>query len=147
MNIIVDTNIIFSAILNTEGKIASLLLSDNPFDFYAPSYVWNELSRHENKLLKILNIDSVESLQELKFMVTQKIRFISEVQIHVKNWKYAQNLTEGVDFDDIAFIALSLHLDGILWTGDKKLRNGLFLKGFDSVIDTQQLFSMQKKKG
>ena len=80
-------------------------------------------------------------------MVTQKIRFISEVQIHVKNWKYAKSLTEGIDFDDIAFVALSLHLDGILWTGDKKLRNGLILKGFDSVIDTQQLFSIQKKKG
>ena len=85
MKVVVDTNIIFSAILNTEGIIADLLLSGNPFDFHAPSYIWNELSKHENKLLKTLSLNSVEQLQELNFMITQNIKFISEFQINEKN--------------------------------------------------------------
>ena len=39
MKIVVDTNIIFSAILNTNGKIGDLLLnSDDVFQFYSPDY-------------------------------------------------------------------------------------------------------------
>ena len=146
MKVVVDTNIIFSAILNTEGIIADLLLSDNLFDFYAPSYIWNELSEHENKLLKILRLDSGEQLQELKFMISQNIRFISEFQINEENWEKAYKLTIDIDFDDIAFIALTLHLDGILRTGDKKLRAGLAHKGFDSLINTQELLTKLHKK-
>lgn len=146
MKVVVDTNIIFSAILNTEGTIADLLLSDNPFDFHAPSYIWNELSENENKLLKILGFDSSGQLYELKFMITQNIKFISEFQINERTWEIAQNLTTDIDFDDIAFVALAIHLEGILWTGDKKLRTGLAQKGFDSVINTQELFVKLRKK-
>lgn len=146
MKVVVDTNIIFSAILNTEGTIADLLLSDNPFDFHAPSYIWNELSENENKLLKILGFDSSGQLYELKFMITQNIKFISEFQINERTWEIAQNLTTDIDFDDIAFVALAIHLEGILWTGDKKLRTGLAQKGFDSVINTQESFVKLRKK-
>ena len=146
MKVVVDTNIIFSAILNTEGTIADLLLSDNPFDFYTPSYIWKELSKHEDKLLKILRLDSSEQLQELKFMTTQNIRFISEFQVKVEDWEKAHKLTIDIDFDDIAFIALTLHLNGILWTGDKKLRTGLARKGFDALINTQELLAKLQKK-
>ncbi len=146
MKVVIDTNIIFSAILNTEGAIADLLLSDNPFDFYAPSYIWNELSEHENKLLKMLKLKFEEQLHELKFMITQNIRFISEFQISEDTWGKAHSLTADIDFDDIAFIALTFHLDGILWTGDKKLRSGLAHKGFTSVINTQELLTRLHKE-
>jgi len=38
--IIVDTNIVFSALLNTNSRIGQILINGkNRFDFYSPAYV------------------------------------------------------------------------------------------------------------
>lgn len=47
--------------------------------------------------------------------------------------------------DDIAFVALSEYEDVKLWTGDKKLREGLIAKGFQRCISTQELFELRKE--
>jgi len=44
-----------------------------------------------------------------------------------------------VDSDDIAFVALSLELDGFLWTGDKKLAKGLTNHTNVKMITTDKL--------
>ena len=36
-----------------------------------------------------------------------------------------------VDENDVAYVALTLELDGKLWTRDQELINGLLSKGFD----------------
>ncbi|MDR1739210.1 MAG: hypothetical protein LBR45_00425 [Bacteroidales bacterium] len=47
-----------------------------------------------------------------------------------------KTLVADIDFDDFAFVALSEHLDALLWTGDKKLLNGLQQKGYKCIIST-----------
>ena len=51
----------------------------------------------------------------------------------------ADLLTKNVDYDDVMFVALSLHLGCRLWTGDKNLTSGLIQNGFTSFISTQEL--------
>lgn len=44
MNVVVDSNILFSAILSPEGKIHDLLLnSERAFSFFAPVFLIDEL--------------------------------------------------------------------------------------------------------
>jgi predicted nucleic acid-binding protein len=43
----------------------------------------------------------------------------------------AYDLCKDVDIKDTPFIALSIELKRPLWTGDKKLKEGLRSKGFD----------------
>lgn len=51
MIVVVDTNIIFSGILNPDGIIGNLLLnSQNIFHFYAPSFILEELEKHHLSL-------------------------------------------------------------------------------------------------
>ena len=46
--IVVDTNIVFSGILNTNNRIGDLLLnSGNVFEFYTVSYLKKELENHK----------------------------------------------------------------------------------------------------
>jgi predicted nucleic acid-binding protein len=45
-----------------------------------------------------------------------------------------------IDMDDVVFIALANFVDGLLWTGDKQLINGLNKKGFLKTISTDELF-------
>ena len=51
MIIIVDTNIAFSAILNTKSVIGDLILnSGNEFQFLSCYYLVEEIDKHWNKL-------------------------------------------------------------------------------------------------
>lgn len=47
MKIVVDTNIIFSSILNSNSNIGDLIFnSDNQFEFYSCSYMRFEILKH-----------------------------------------------------------------------------------------------------
>lgn len=50
--IIVDTNIVFSALLNTNSRIGQILINGkNYFDFYSPEYVRFEIFQHKKRKL------------------------------------------------------------------------------------------------
>jgi predicted nucleic acid-binding protein len=52
MIIIIDSNIVFSAILNSQSKIGQLIInSSNIFRFYTVSLLKDEIERHKDKLL------------------------------------------------------------------------------------------------
>ena len=54
MKIIVDANIVFSGILNTNGKIGDLLINSNSqFDFIAPEFLRLEIKSKYDKLQQI----------------------------------------------------------------------------------------------
>jgi predicted nucleic acid-binding protein len=53
MKLVVDTNIIFSALLSPNGTISDLLLNSDNFDFYSPTFLLEELENHKAKLLKL----------------------------------------------------------------------------------------------
>lgn len=141
MKIVVDTNIVFSAILNSDGKIGDLLLNSNKMiDFYSVEYLRFEIANHYEKLSKISG-QEIEKIIQTEYFVTRSIHFISEEQISLHSWKAAHALVSEVDMDDIAFVALSKHLHCNLWTGDAALIRGLNKKGFSDFILTDDLLS------
>lgn len=139
LKIVVDTNIIFSALLNTNGTIGDLLFnSDHLFEFYSPSYMRYEIEKHWVKLKKISKL-SDENLLESKYLVFYKIDFINEEIIPTKIWQNSEKIVEKIDIDDIDFVALTAFLKAYLWTGDKILYNGLKLKKFNRIYSTSDL--------
>lgn len=146
MKIIVDTNIIFSGLLNTNGTIGDLIFdSENVFEFYSCDYMRLEIEKHWDKLKRISKLSELE-LKESLFRLFTKIHFINEEQITEKIWLKAENLTMDIDIDDIDFVALTEYLKGVLWTGDKELYNGLKNKGFKKVSNTQDLINIRIKQ-
>lgn len=139
MIIVVDTNIIFSGVLSPNGKICDLLFnSDDVFEFYAPSAVLYELNVHRVKLLNLSGL-SEEELNFLIVTLLKKIELIDLDSVKKSTWEKALELTKDVDEFDTPFIALSLELSAPLWTGDKKLTQGLSSKGVDWVFNTEQV--------
>jgi predicted nucleic acid-binding protein len=66
--IIVDTNIIFSCLLNSQGTIGDLVFnSDNVFDFYSNQYMRFEIRKHWNKLKKISKLTERKNVDKIHF--------------------------------------------------------------------------------
>jgi predicted nucleic acid-binding protein len=72
-------------------------------------------------------------------LVVKNIRFINVQLISKEAYKIAAGLTKDVDIDDTEFVALTEHLKGRLWSGDKELQKGLQKKGWSKFISTDEL--------
>ena len=139
MKIIVDTNIVFSAILNSSSGIGKILLSSKKhFQFYTCNYLRTEIHRHRNKLLKLTQLTE-KDLADLETLLTININFIDERLLPPELLLKTEALLKSIDPNDTPFVALTTHLEGWLWTGDMKLYRGLKLKHFKEIISTTDL--------
>lgn len=139
MKIVIDTNIVISSLIKSDGAIGQLLLRElNDFDKIACHYLYVELFDKKEKILKLSKLTDEEFL-DLLYLLIKKIDFINEEQITQENWEKAYELTKGIDVKDISHVALTIHTKAKLWTGDKKLYNGLKINGFEDVINTTEI--------
>jgi predicted nucleic acid-binding protein len=146
VKIVIDTNIIFSGLLNSNGAIGDLIFnSDGFFEFYSCSYMRYEIEKHWEKLKRISKL-SEEELNESKYRIFSRVNFINEELIPEKTWISSEQLVFEIDQDDIDFIALTKYLKGYLWTGDKELYKGLKEKKFKRVFNTSELITIRNNK-
>ena len=140
MRLVVDTNIAFSAILNTNSKIAKIILKPKSgLNLYSTDQLQIEIGNHWNKLKKISGYSEAE-LFKIVALINQRIRFINVELIPLKLLLKAENTVCDIDVDDAEFVALAEHIKGKLWTGDKDLIKGLKKKGWDKVVTTDSLY-------
>lgn len=147
IKVIVDTNIAFSAILNSSGRIGKVLFNSRDlFHFVSCKYMLTEIDRNRIKLQTLTGLEKVE-LNEIISSITGRINLISEEFISKANLLKAEAIVKDVDFNDLLFIGLTLELKGRLWTGDKKLIRGLTANGFNQFFTTSQLSSILDEIG
>lgn len=146
MKIIVDANIVFSGILNCNGKIGDLLINSKKyFSFIAPDFLREEIRKHYTKLCKISGLD-IDQIQEAEVQICKDIFFISEEQIKITTWITAEKLVADIDAKDTHYIAYSKHFRCKIWSGDKALIKGLLKKDFVNFITTDQLYKLREAK-
>jgi predicted nucleic acid-binding protein len=146
MKIVVDTNIIFSALLNSNTAIGDLLFNpDDYFEFYSCNYMRYEIQKHWERLRKISKL-SDDQLEVSSSLVLSRLKFINEEIIPVKTWLAAEKIIKDIDIDDIDFVALTKFLRATLWTGDKILYNGLKKLNFKKIINTSELLALRIAK-
>ena len=146
MKIVVDTNIIFSTLLNSNSTIGDLLFNSGKyFEFYSCSYMRYEIQKHWERLKKISKL-SDEQLQVSYTQVLSKLKFINEEIIPVETWLASEQITTGIDIDDTDFVALTKFLKATLWTGDKVLYNRLKKRDFKKLLNTTELLALRTTK-
>lgn len=139
MKIIVDTNIVFSAILNSSSRIAKILLNSRGyFQFFTCNYLRIEIKRHRNKLLKITGLPE-DKLLELEALIMLNITFIDERLIPQELLVNTEMQLKAIDPNDTVFVALTKQLEGKLWIGDLQLYNGLKPKLFKDIFLTSEI--------
>lgn len=144
--IIIDTNIIFSTLLNSNGTIGDLIFnSDQVFSYYSCDYMRYEIRKHWIKLLKLSKLTD-EQLNDGYEKVLTKINFINEAIISKTSWLKAEQKVKDIDVNDIDFVALTAHLKGCLWTGDKELYHGLKDKRFKCIYNTNEMLKQRDRQ-
>ncbi len=138
--IVIDSNIAFSAMLNVNSRIGQMLINGSKhFKFYAPEYIQHEISTHKDKIKLIAGFDE-ESFRSVYNLVFKDVEIINHALMPQEHLLKMIELYGSIDMDDVVFIALANFVDGLLWTGDKQLINGLNKKGFLKTISTDELF-------
>lgn len=134
MRVVVDTNVVFSALAAGCGNLALRLLSPTEIQFCAPRFLFVELFKHSARLLEATKLPQENVLEALNELI-ESLQFIDAAAIPMGTWMQARRLCDGVDLKDTPFVALALHLDASLWTVDQELKRGLRAKGFDQFFE------------
>ncbi len=146
MKIVVDTNILISTLVKSDGAIGQLLIQElDKYEVLSCYYLYIEIFDKKEKIKKYSKLLEVELL-DLLYIVLKKVNFINENQISAESWEKAKQLIDGIDVKDISFVALAIQIDAYLWTGDKPIYYGLKKKGFDKVISTDDLRELLQSK-
>lgn len=146
MRVVVDTNIAFSAILNSNNKISKIILQPrSKLNLYSTDQLAYELAEHWNKLKTLSKYSDID-LHKAVALITSKIKFINVELIPKKLFMKAAQLASDIDIDDTEFIALTEHIRGKLWTGDKELKKGLKGKKWNKLVSTEDLYKFVTRR-
>ncbi|MEQ9098679.1 MAG: PIN domain-containing protein [Imperialibacter sp.] len=142
MRIVVDTNIVFSALLNADSRIARIILQPRSgLNFYSTHHLLTEIESHREKLRQLAGYTQ-EQYDDVFAQISNRIKILDVRLIPVALMKNALHLTRDVDVDDTEFIALTDHIKGKLWSGDKALISGMQAKGWDKFILSKDLLEI-----
>ena len=130
MKIIVDSNIFFSALLKVNNKFRNKFIFDDKNNFYTCHFMIVGLFKYKEKVIELSRMNE-EDILEIYYELMKHINLYNESLINDENYKLAYELCHDIDEKDTPFVALTLELDGLLWTGDEELRKNLLNKNFD----------------
>jgi len=133
--VVVDTNIFFSALLSSHTTFGETILTSTEHVFYVSETTVAELFEHKEKLVRSSRM-SPDDLATTFHLFLRRLTLIKEESLSQSNRDMAYRLCQHIDPEDAPHVALALELDALLWTGDKKLREGLRAQGFDRFFLT-----------
>jgi len=132
--VVVDTNILFSALLGKNKRFRDVILTESDIVFYSCKFVVVELFKHKEKIRKYSVFEEDEILEVL-YKLLKRINLFDEDIVTDESLQKAFDLCKGIDEKDIPFVAITIDLNGLLWTVDKILKDGLSSKGFESFFE------------
>lgn len=119
MNIVIDSNVLFSALIKNSTTRKLILEYEGSFLF--PEFIFEEIEKHKAELLKKSKMDQ-EDFDTLLKIILQKVTVIpnEEMEPHKQD---AVEIMSGLDMNDVIFVACALTYHGsIIWSDDKGLK-------------------------
>src|SRR3989344_3637761 len=118
MLIVVDANVIFSALL-AKGNSFSVFESNKifeKFEFVAPEFLFTEIGKRMDKILNKTKLNKEELSQTFGF-IKEQVNFISASD-------FIDKLEEAIKINkkDSPYLALAMKLNCPIFSGDKRLK-------------------------
>jgi len=119
MRLVVDTNIIISALIRDSLTRKALLYPY--FEFFAPEDIRTEIGRNMDEIVHKSGVP-LEIVSEVLDTLFERVELIP-FRDFSGHYKEAHECMKGIDEDDAPFLALALYLDGDgIWSNDAHLR-------------------------
>ena len=135
MKIVIDSNVLFSALIKN-SITRKIILEYNDY-FLFPSFVFDELEKHKEELLKKSKLSKEDFEKLLEVLLEKMVVVPPEVLIPYKN--RALEIVKKIDIDDIVFVACILAFeDSILWSNDDNLKDQSEIR----VLNTSEIIKL-----
>lgn len=131
--IVVDANILFSALLRSDSPFTRRIVQGEKTFFVCESAIVS-LFKYKERIVDLSRLSEEEVVRQF-YLLLRHVTVSKEEFIDREARKEAVRLCRGVDLDDAPHVGLTLSLDGLLWTGDKALKRGLREQGFDRFYE------------
>jgi len=139
MIVIVDSNIIISAVINSSGNEYSILQQRHKkVDFISSSLLVEEFAKRIKDIAS-LTANSVSDVRKVFESITDSFLLIDIADLDQDSLTRTDLLIKNLDINDYQFLAITICFDALFWTGDLKLYRGLRRKGFNNVVITKEL--------
>ena len=116
MKIVIDTNILLSALLR--DSMTRRLLVELEHQLYYPEMSFHELRKHKDAVIERSGMNA-EGYDQCLTMLLKKIDLVSDEQLK-PFIKEAEKLIAHRDPDDVVFLAAALSLSSaVIWSEDK----------------------------
>ncbi len=145
MIIIADSNIFISALITPKGIVASVLAEKSQIQFFAPSYVIDEVKAHVEKIALLAEKNKKVIWSDFKNLL-KGIEIVNVSDIPDQHILQAENIVKDIDIKDAIFVALHLYKKHKIWTGDNTLVHALKEKGYNFCVTTAELKRKLYKK-
>lgn len=133
MELVIDANILMSALINTEGKTYHLIFNDK-IKLFSIDKLLNELEKHKQEILVKSKL-SEDDFNLFLSLISSRIEFIPYSELK----KFALEAEKiSPDINDMEYFALALKLNCAIWTNDKKLKTQTKIK----IYSTEELLKI-----
>jgi len=133
MDLIIDANIVISALISEQGKTRDLIFLTD-FSLYAPEYLLEEIEKYKEVIIEKSDLDK-ESFEVAKELIFSRIKTIPFSELK-KFHKKASEICP--DKNDTEYFALALKFNCPIWTNDKKLKEQNKIK----IYSTEELLNI-----
>lgn len=117
MDLVVDANILFSAVIKS-SKTAELLFRDD-LHIYAPEYLFEEFKKYREELLERTH-RTRNNFERFSWILKKRIEIIPKEEF--KN-RLAEAKRVSPDPGDVPYFALAIELDAEIWSNDDALKS------------------------
>ncbi len=117
------------------------MILDYEEQFLFPSYIFEEMEKHKNELLKKSKMKQRDFEVLLRLLLQKVIIIPNEVLLNYKDKAY--EIIKDIDPDDVTFIACALAFsESVIWSDDKKLKQQSKIQ----IINTKEMYDLMYNK-
>lgn len=117
---VVDSNILFSALIKDSITRKLILDSDLIVDFVFPEYMLEEFNKYKDVLIKKSGLTN-EEFNEVFELILSNMFIVKKEELKKYAGRDFQIIGE-IDEDDSQFVACALAYNAMIWSDDKKLK-------------------------
>ncbi len=133
MELIIDANVLMSALIATEGKTYDSIYNDR-IKLFAPEFLKEEFEKHKREIL-IKSGLSESDFELFLSLISSRVEFISKSEFEAFVPK-AEEITP--DPNDTEYFALALKFKCAIWSNDKKLKEQDKVR----IVNTSELLNI-----